>query len=383
MNLDKETIKKIRGLIVFTAIILIGLWNYEVVLDGLGFIGRVIFPFVLGGAIAFVLNVPMHFIEEKFFGNKKMKENKWAKKFARPASFLITILFVLGIIGIVVFVVAPALGDTAMNLGRNIQAFIPQVQKWAENIFQDNKEIVKWIGSMEFKWDEMIKSGIDFFKNGAGSVLGSTFEAAKSIVSGVTTFFIAFVFSCYILLQKEKLNVQVRKVMYAFMPKDWTEILLALSSLTYKTFSNFLTGQCVEAIILGSMFFVAMTIFNMPYALLVGVLIAFTALIPIFGAFIGCAIGAILILMVNPVQALGFLVLFFVLQQIEGNLIYPHVVGNSVGLPSIWVLVAVSVGGSLMGIVGMLVFIPISSVVYTLLKGIVNRRLERMKIKVE
>ena len=281
MNLDKETIKKIRGLIVFTAIILIGLWNYEVVLDGLGFIGRVIFPFVLGGAIAFVLNVPMHFIEEKFFGNKKMKENKWAKKFARPASFLITILFVLGIIGIVVFVVAPALGDTAMNLGRNIQAFIPQVQKWAENIFQDNKEIVKWIGSMEFKWDEMIKSGIDFFKNGAGSVLGSTFEAAKSIVSGVTTFFIAFVFSCYILLQKEKLNVQVRKVMYAFMPKDWTEILLALSSLTYKTFSNFLTGQCVEAIILGSMFFVAMTIFGMPYALLIGILISFTALIPI------------------------------------------------------------------------------------------------------
>ena len=374
MNLDKETIKKIRGLIVFTAIILIGLWNYEVVLDGLGFIGRVIFPFVLGGAIAFVLNVPMHFIEEKFFGNKKMKENKWAKKFARPASFLITILFVLGIIGIVVFVVAPALGDTAMNLGRNIQAFIPQVQKWAENIFQDNKEIVKWIGSMEFKWDEMIKSGIDFFKNGAGSVLGSTFEAAKSIVSGVTTFFIAFVFSCYILLQKEKLNVQVRKVMYAFMPKDWTEILLALSSLTYKTFSNFLTGQCVEAIILGSMFFVAMTIFGMPYALLIGILISFTALIPIFGAFIG--------FMVNPMQALIFVVMFLVLQQIEGNLIYPHVVGNSVGLPSIWVLVAVSIGASLMGIVGMLIFIPIASVVYTLFRGIVHRRLKEKEIEV-
>lgn len=382
MNLDKETIKKIRGLIVFTAIILIGLWNYEVVLDGLGFIGRVIFPFVLGGAIAFVLNVPMHFIEEKFFGNKKMKENKWAKKFARPASFLITILFVLGIIGIVVFVVAPALGDTAMNLGRNIQAFIPQVQEWAENIFQDNKEIVKWIGSMEFKWDEMIKSGIDFFKNGAGSVLGSTFEAAKSIVSGVTTFFIAFVFSCYILLQKEKLNVQVRKVMYAFMPKDWTEILLALSSLTYKTFSNFLTGQCVEAIILGSMFFVAMTIFGMPYALLIGILISFTALIPIFGAFIGCVIGAFLIFMVNPMQALIFVVMFLVLQQIEGNLIYPHVVGNSVGLPSIWVLVAVSIGASLMGIVGMLIFIPIASVVYTLFRGIVHRRLKEKEIEV-
>ena len=382
MNLDKETIKKIRGLIVFTAIILIGLWNYEVVLDGLGFIGRVIFPFVLGGAIAFVLNVPMHFIEEKFFGSKKMKKNKWANKFARPVSFLVTILFVLGIIGIVVFVVAPALGDTAMNLGRNIQAFIPQVQEWAENIFQDNKEIVKWIGSMEFKWDEMIKSGIDFFKNGAGSVLGSTFEAAKSIVSGVTTFFIAFVFSCYILLQKEKLNIQVRKVMYAFMPKDWTEILLALSSLTYKTFSNFLTGQCVEAIILGSMFFVTMTIFGMPYALLIGILISFTALIPIFGEFIGCVIGALLIFMVNPMQALIFVVMFLVLQQIEGNLIYPHVVGNSVGLPSIWVLVAVSIGASLMGIVGMLIFIPIASVIYTLFRGIVHRRLKEKEIEV-
>ncbi len=177
--------------------------------------------------------------------------------------------------------------------------------------------------------------------------------------------------------------MQIRKLGYAFIPRDWVEILIAISSMAYKTFSNFLTGQCVEAIILGSMFFVTMTIFNMPYALLVGVLIAFTALIPYFGAFIGCAIGALLIFMVNPMQALGFLVMFFILQQVEGNLIYPHVVGSSVGLPSIWVLVAVSVGGSLMGIVGMLIFIPISSVVYTLLKGIVHRRLERMKIKVE
>lgn len=383
MDLNKENIKKIRGLIVFTAIILVGVWNYEVVLEGLGVIGRVIFPFVLGGAIAFILNVPMHFIEKKVFGSKELKNNKLAKKFARPVSFLLTLIFVLSIIGIVVFVVAPALGDTAMNIGKNIQAFIPQVQAWSETMFRDNKEIVNWIGSMEFKWDEMIKSGIDFFKNGAGSVLDSTYAAAKSIVSGMTTFFIAFVFSCYILLQKERLHVQVRKVMYAFMPKDWTEILLALSSLTYKTFSNFLTGQCLEAIILGSMFFVAMTILRFPYALLIGILIAFTALIPIFGAFIGCAVGVLLIFMVNPMQAIAFIVLFLVLQQIEGNLIYPHVVGNSVGLPSIWVLVAVTMGANLMGVVGMLIFIPIASVVYTLFRGIVHRRLKEKNIKVE
>lgn len=177
--------------------------------------------------------------------------------------------------------------------------------------------------------------------------------------------------------------MQVKKIGYAFIPRDWMEIMLAISSMAYKTFSHFLTGQCVEAVILGTMFFVTMTLFKMPYALLVGVLIAFTALIPIFGAFIGCAVGTILIFMVNPVQALGFIVMFFVLQQIEGNLIYPHVVGNSVGLPSIWVLVAVSIGGSLMGIVGMLIFIPLVSVVYSLIRGIVNRRLERRNIKVQ
>ena len=182
------------------------------------------------------------------------------------------------------------------------------------------------------------------------------------------------------MLQKEKLTRQCKRVMYAFMKKSRAEATLEVLALTNKTFSSFLTGQCVEALILGSMFVVAMTILNLPYALLVGIVIAVTALIPIFGAFIGCVIGAFLIFMVNPLQALGFIVLFLVLQQIEGNLIYPHVVGGSVGLPSIWVLAAVSIGGSLMGIVGMLIFIPIVSVVYALFREIVYLKLKQKKL---
>ena len=170
--------------------------------------------------------------------------------------------------------------------------------------------------------------------------------------------------------------------MYAFLPEDWTDIFIALGSVTYKTFSSFLAGQCVEAVIIGVMFFVAMSIFNFPYAMLISVLIAFTALIPVFGGFIGCGVGAVLILLVDPMKGLFFVIMFLIIQQIEGNFIYPHVVGNSVGLPSMWVLAAVSVGGSLMGVVGMLVFIPIVSVIYTLLRGIVNRRLKEKKIKV-
>ncbi len=166
------------------------------------------------------------------------------------------------------------------------------------------------------------------------------------------------------------------------MPEKKVSTVLDICSLTYRTFSNFLTGQCMEAVILGTMFFISMSILRMPYALLIGVLIAFTALIPIFGAFIGCVIGTFLILMVNPMQAIGFIVLFLVLQQVEGNLIYPHVVGGSVGLPSMWVLVAVSLGGSLMGLVGMLIFIPMVSVIYTLFRGYVYERLRKKNITV-
>ena len=382
MNLNNDNIKKIRGLIFFTALIFVALWNYKMVFQAVRFVGNVLLPFAIGGALAFILNVPMRFIENRLFEQTKFGKSKWGEKLARPISFIIAVLFVISIIGIVIFVVVPELGNTVMNIGKTVQEFVPQVQVWAEKMFQDNPELVMQIQNFEFNWDKILGNMAGFLKNGAGSVLGTTVEAAKNIVNGVYTFFIAFVFSCYILLQKEKLSIQVRKLMYAFLPKDWSDILVALGSVSHKTFSSFLTGQCVEAVILGTMFFVAMTIFRLPYALLIAVLIAFTALIPIFGAFIGCGVGALLIFMVDPMKALIFIIMFLVLQQIEGNFVYPHVVGNSVGLPSIWVLAAVSIGASLMGVVGMLIFIPIVSVIYTILRGIVNRRLEEKNIEV-
>ena len=375
MNLDKDNLKKIRGLILFTIFVLVALWNYELVFDGIKFVWGVISPFVLGGVIAFIVNIPMRFFEEKLFDKAKAKNKKWAEKLARPLSLVLALLLIIGIIATVVLIVIPELGNTLLNLGKTMQDFIPKAQKWAIQTFEDNQEIAKWIADIDFKWNEILAQGLDFLKNGASSVLGSTFEAAMSILSGVASFFISFVFSCYVLVQKEKLGEQVKKLMRAFMPEDWNNIFLALGSVVNKSFTNFFTGQCLEAVILGLMFLITMAIFRLPYALLISVLIAFTALIPIFGAFIGCGVGALLIFMVSPMKALIFIIMFLVLQQIEGNFIYPHVVGNSVGLPSIWVLVAVSVGGSLMGLAGMLIFIPITAVVYTLLRGIVNRRL--------
>ncbi len=380
MELNQENIRKIKEIILFTAVIIVCLWKYETVLDILFFLLNILTPFILGGAIAFVLNVPMNFVQRHLFKEERIRNRKVSQKLARPVSMVLVLIAVFGIVAIVMFILIPQLGETFANLGRSIQAFIPQLQEWAARLFNDNKEIMDTVNNLEFDWNKIMDTGINFFKSGAGSVVDSTITAAKSIVSGLTTFFIAFVFAIYILLQKEKLGVQAKKVLFAFVRRGRAEATVEVLSLTYNTFSSFLTGQCVEAVILGSMFAVSMTILKLPYALLVGMLIAFTALIPIFGAFIGCGVGAFLIFMVDPMKALIFVVLFLVLQQIEGNLIYPHVVGNSVGLPSIWVLVAVSIGGSLMGVVGMLIFIPIVSVVYALFREIVYLKLKKNQI---
>lgn len=383
MEFNQETIKKMKGLILFTAVIIVCLWKYQDVLSILKFILHVLFPFILGGAIAFVLNVPMSFIQRNLFAPERIEKNKVLKKMARPVSMLIVLFAVIGVIVLVMFVLIPQLAETFSNLGRSIQEFIPKMQDWVKDISHGNKEIMEWVYSIEFDWEKIMETGIGFLGYGAGTVLDSTIMAAKSIVNSLTTFFIAFVFAIYILLQKEKLGVQAKKVLFAFIRKGRAEATLEVLSLTYNTFSHFLTGQCVEAVILGTMFVMSMSVLQLPYALLVGIVIAFTALIPIFGAFIGCAIGTFLIFMVAPVKALIFIVLFLVLQQVEGNFIYPHVVGNSVGLPSIWVLAAVSLGGNLMGIVGMLIFIPIVSVIYALFREIVYLKLKQRGIKAE
>ena len=381
MDWSQVTFRKIRGLILFTILILVGLWNYERVLEVLKFLWGLVIPFVLGGAIAFIINVPMSFLEAKLFGEDREKRGKAAKKLARPVSLLLTLALVIGVIVIVMFVLVPQLGETFKNLGDSIAIFIPKLQEWIRDFTNNNSDVMKWVDQIEFNPDKMISWGMNLLGTGAGNVMNSTFNAVSNIISGITKFFIAFSFACYILFQKEKLHIQVRKVFFAFIPRRKAEAALEVCSLTYKIFSSFLTGQCLEAIILGSMFVVTMSILRMPYALLIGIIIAFTALIPIFGAFIGCALGTFMIFMVNPKQAVVFIILFLVLQQVEGNLIYPHVVGNSVGLPSIWVLAAVSVGGNLMGVVGMLIFIPIVSVIYTLFREIVYLELKKHKIK--
>ena len=297
-------------------------------------------------------------------------------------SLVITLVLVSGVLILVLFVVAPQLLETLMSLQRTIPLFLGQGLRSAEELFASYPELLDMLNQLDqtaLDWTKMLNEVGRVLGTGAGSMLSTTFLAAKTVVNGLSTFLIGFIFSLYILLQKETLNRQVKKLLRAFLPDGITEQLLGIARLTERTFSSFLTGQCVEAVILGTMFFITMTVLGLPYPLLIGVLIAFTALIPVFGAFIGLGVGIFLMLMEAPADALIFTVTFFILQQIEGNFIYPHVVGGSVGLPSIWVLAAVTVGGSMMGVVGMLVFIPLCSVFYALLRDSVNSRLKKKR----
>lgn len=371
---SKGRMRQIRGLMVFAAVLVLMLIYSNTIYGGAVLVLEMFKPFLYGGAIAFVLNLPMKWIENKLLGKWK---GKATDKLKRPIGIVGAILFLVLVLTLVVSIVIPQMTQAMKKLGSEIPVFLTNVVAVLERYSTEYPELqtqVKQLQTLEINWESIVTSVAGFLKKGVGSMLSSTFTVAGSIIGGVVNLFISVVFAIYILSQKEKLGSQGRRILTAYLPKRASEQTLKVLSLLHKNFSNFITGQCLEAVILGSMFVVAMSIFRMPYAVMVGVLIAFTALIPVVGAFIGCAVGAFLILIENPVMALWFVVMFLIIQQIEGNLIYPKVVGNSVGLPSIWVLMAVSLGGSLFGVVGMLFFIPLLATGYTLLRESVNKR---------
>ena len=376
--------RQIRNLILFAAVVVLCVMYSGQIVRWI-FLGiDILEPFAVGGMIAFVLNLPMKFVEERLLGRWK---GKAADKLRRPLSLLAAIVFVAVLIVIVVMAVLPQLGRTINDLGQKIPEFFQQVVAWLGDLERQYPQLGQYLGpfldsgeSLEQSWasmDQLAARLMDFLKEGGVSVITTTIGVASGIIGTFVKGIISFIFALYILAAKEKLADQGKRILHAFAPEKVEKGTLSLCSLLYRNFSHFITGQCVEAVIIGTIFVITMSLFRMPYAVMIDVLIAFTALIPVVGAFIGCILGAFLILVDAPEMAFWFVVLFLIIQQIEGNLIYPRVVGESVGLPAIWVLAAVSVGGSLFGFAGMLVFIPLVSTGYMLLRDEVNARNRR------
>lgn len=374
MGFDRKKLKQIRELILFIAAILLVLLYRETIVMGAGLLISISKPFLYGGIIAFVLNIPLCAIEGRFL---KRWKTKAAARLKRPLSILASILFVVLLLSIVVATVTPQLTRTIVDLGNKLPAFAESVVDTLEKLSANYPQIQSYVAQLaetHIDWPSLFGEVVDFMRNGMSDVFLSTVSVAGNIAGGIMNMVIGFIFAIYILGQKETLSRQGKRILSAYLPPKGNAYCQKVCALLYRNFSSFISGQCLEAVILGSLFVIAMTVFRLPYAILVGVLIAFTALIPIVGAFIGCFVGAFLILVDSPVKAVIFIILFLVLQQIEGNLIYPKVVGNKVGLPAIWVLAAVSIGGSLFGIPGMLFFIPLVSTIYILLRDSVNER---------
>lgn len=379
MKLDKENRRHIRLLILFTVVLFLSIQRFDVILMILRYAWDILFPFVLGLCLAYLISVPMRFVERVVFSEKKRPLSKFWKKTKRSFSLLITFVLVMGVISIVMFVVVPELINTGESLYKAVPGFIRDVQVKVDELMVKYPFLEEHLAEFEPNWTSVTSSIVSFIKNDLLTTLNSTVQVAKGIVGTLLNILIAVFFSIYVLMQKEKLARQMKAVLSAFFKEKTTNDIVRIARLADVTFSGFFSGQCIEAVILGTLFVITMSIFGFPYAVMVGVLIAFTALIPIFGPLIGCVISALLILISSPVQAFWFIVLFFALQLLEENLIYPHVVGNAVGLPPMWVLVAVSLGGSLFGIVGMLFFIPLTSVLYTLFREIVYARVKKKR----
>lgn len=375
MEWNKQTVRSLLLVVCGGVAFYCALQHLGVVVAAAAWLLGTLSPFLVGGAIAFVLNVPMRAIERhlRFQGRR-------STALRRPLALVLTLVALVGVLTLASCVIGPGVKDAVKSIASQVPGALDRLQKRLMGLEAYLPQIQDIVADLAIDWKSLSQKAIALAQSWGGSLLSSGGGLMVGVVSGVSTFVIGLIFSFYILMQKEKLSCQGRQVLYALLRPQDADRVLEILRLANRTFSSFLSGQCLEAVILGTLFVVAMTVCRMPYALLVGVLISLTALIPIVGAFIGCGVGTLLIAITDPWKALMFIVLFLVLQQIEGNLIYPHVVGSSVGLPSIWVLTAVTLGGKLMGVAGMLFFIPLCSVLYALFRGFVKKRLEEKKI---
>ena len=378
MHIDKRTVRNIFlvavGAIAFYWVLneteqFKSLWNT---------LKDIVSPFILGAAMAFILNVPMRVVEKalKFIQNEGLR---------RTAAIILTLVVILFVITGVVLLLVPQITETIQLLIPKLIDFVFKVEAVIMEFLEANPQLLQWVSNttdlQSLDWAGLIQKAATMIKSSVSVIASGAFSAVGGVTNALVDLVIGLVFSLYCLARKEILARQGRRILYAFFPEKFCDETIRILRLTNSTFSNFISGQCLEAVILGCLFAVSMSILKMPYIPLVSVLIAVTALIPLVGAFVGCFLGAFFILVNAPIQALIFVAMFLVLQQIEGNLIYPKVVGTSIGLPGMWVLVAVAVGGDLMGVAGMLVMIPISSVLYALLRDLTNKRVAERGIE--
>lgn len=373
LDINKKTLRRIFFCVCGCIILYWLLHETERVQSFFGTVSGIVAPFVFGGVLAFILNVPMRAIENGLL--KKVSNGNLKRLIAVVLTFIAMLL----VVALVFWLLIPQIVQTVNSLIPNLYEFLTEAETFVKNFLSENPQLLDWLKNNtnyeNISWAAMAEKALSVVGNSVSTIVSGAISAIGSIFSAILNAVIAIVFSIYCLFQKETLARQGRKLLYAFVKEKTADNIVRILRLTNSTFSNFLSGQCVEVCILGSLFAISMAIFRMPYIPLISVVIAVTAFIPIVGAWTGCVIGAFLILVEDPLLAVWFVIMFLIIQQIENSMIYPRVVGTSVGLSGMWVLVAVAIGGELMGVIGMFLMIPMVSVVYTLVSELTNKKL--------
>ncbi len=364
MEFTSETRKKLSrwiiGIITTCILIHLGLQNLGIVVDAASDFFSLFTPMIVGGAIALIINVPMRFLEEKLW-----PEGKAANAYRRPIAYGVSLVLICGIFMGIVSLVIPELAGAIGVIAESMIGFLNRLSKMSA---AEIKELPFGTYLLNVDWEQLQLTLQTWIKNQGGNIVNTVIGSISTLFGEIYNFFLAFIFSIYLLFSKETLSAQLCRLVRAWLPKTHGEWLIHGTAVLGDNFSNFISGQTLEAVILGTLCMVGMWLLKIPYAPMVGAMVGVTALIPVVGAFIGMFGGAFMILTVDPMKAVVFIVFLLILQQLEGNLIYPKVMGSKVNLPAMWILAAVTVGGNVAGAVGMLLAVPIASTAYILLR---------------
>lgn len=363
----KDFIKKTL-LIAIAALVVI---NFKAILGGIGVLLQIIAPLLTGAVMAFILNIFVSRLERIFLPKSR---SRVVAAVRRPVCILLSLVIILAIFTGIIRIVVPELGRSFALIGKAIPETTQKALVWLDENAANYPELEQYLKELQDSWPDMVNQASEYIRNGFGGLFSSVIGVVGAVTSGIVNFVVGFIFCIYILANKERLTDQFNRILQAYVPRTKADRIGYVLRTVNDCFASFIVGQCLEAIIIGVLCAIGMGIFGFPYAGMIGTVIGATALIPMLGAYIGAAVGAFLILTVNPIQSLLFLVFIIVLQQVEGNLIYPRVVGSSIGLPGIWVLAAVTIGGAMGGIMGMLVGVPAAASAYRLLANDVNQR---------
>ena len=364
-KLSKAATKWVVFTVTLCILIFLGIQHLDELWKACGWLLHLLLPLVMGLVIALIINVPLRPLEQHLFRDCK---NAKLRAMKRPLCIVLALVIILGVFSAVVGMVIPELLDAFTVLGRGLRQAVDAVQVWLAQNEGAQSEIGMFLSELEMNWDSIQTSLIEWARAGAAGLMDSTVNIVSTVGGAVVNLAVAFVFGIYILVNKETLKRQVGRLLRAWLPGRCAGVVLHVAEVFNLSFRKFVSGQTVEAVILGSLCTFGMALLRLPYAPMVGALVGVTALIPIVGAFIGATVGAFMILTIDPVKAVIFIIFLLLLQQVEGNVIYPRVVGSSLGLPAMWVLAAVTLGGSLGGIGGMLLGVPSASALYVMVR---------------